>query len=95
MTETRTKQPKVKRGAERRTRVPTLKKSVTIPANVAAEIEAQVGPREFSAYVTEAVIRQLEHDRLVELVDELTETHGEVPEEVAAEVDRQWRDAIG
>jgi hypothetical protein len=71
-----------------------LKKSVTIPASVAAEVETRVGPREFSAYVTEAVVRQLEHDRLAELVDELTDTFGEVPEDVAAEVDRQWRDAL-
>ncbi len=72
----------------------TLKKSVTIPANIAAEIETQVGPREFSAYITQAVVRQLEHDRLAALVDELTDTFGEVPEDVAAEVDRKWRDAL-
>jgi hypothetical protein len=71
-----------------------LKKSVTIPASVAAEVATRVGPREFSAYVTKAVVRQLEHDRLAELVDELTDTFGEVPEDVAAEVDRQWRDAL-
>jgi hypothetical protein len=71
-----------------------LKKSVTIPASVADEVETRVGPREFSAYVTEAVVWQLEHDRLAELVDELTDTFGEVPEDVAAEVDRQWRNAL-
>jgi hypothetical protein len=73
----------------------TLKKSVTIPASVANAVEAQVGPREFSSYVTEAVVRQLEHDRLSKLVDELTDIFGEVPENIAAEVDRQWRDALG
>ena len=71
-----------------------LKKSVTIPASVAAEVETQVGPREFSAYITAAVVRQLEHDRLVELVDGLREEFGAVPDDVAVEVDRQWRDAL-
>jgi len=39
-------------------------------------------------------VRQLEHDRLVELVDGLREEFGAVPDDVAVEVDRQWRDAL-
>ncbi len=95
MTETRTARRERDRAPHRRdTNDRALKKSVTIPASVAADIEAQVGPREFSAYVTTAVVRQLEHDRLAELVDELREEFGAVPDDVADEVDRQWRDAL-
>ncbi|MGH7866066.1 MAG: hypothetical protein ACREP9_00200 [Candidatus Dormibacteraceae bacterium] len=73
----------------------TLKKSITMPANIAAEIETRVGPRRFSAYVTDAVSRQLELERLAELVDYLDETYGEVPPDVAAEADRRWAEALG
>jgi hypothetical protein len=67
---------------------------VTIPDYVAAEVESRVGPREFSSYVTEALIRQLERDRLGELVEELRETYGDVPDAIAAEVDAQWAAAL-
>lgn len=83
------KRPRAAADSEQR----TVKRSITIPMNLAREIDEQVGPREFSAFVTAAVERELEHQRLGELLDYLTEEYGEVPADVQAEVDAQW-DAV-
>lgn len=42
----------------------TKKYTVTLPEELAEEIRSEVGPGAFSAYVTRAMERQREHDRL-------------------------------
>lgn len=49
------------------------RRTVSMPSDVMARVEERVGPREFSAYVTYAVRRQLERDNLRELLDEFPE----------------------
>lgn len=44
----------------------TKKYTVTLPEELAEEIRAEVGRGAFSAYVTRAMERQREHDRLGE-----------------------------
>ncbi|MBT2478041.1 hypothetical protein [Streptomyces sp. ISL-94] len=68
----------------------TKKYTVTLPEELAEEIRAEVGPGGFSRYVTDAIERQRERDRLHELVEWLEEEHGPVtPEEAAwAEAER-------
>ncbi|WP_405779784.1 hypothetical protein [Streptomyces sp. NBC_00859] len=46
----------------------TKKYTVTLPEELAEEIRREVGPGSFSAYVTAAMERQRERDRLGELV---------------------------
>jgi hypothetical protein len=45
-----------------------------------------------SAYVTAALIRQLEHDRLGDLVAELAELHEPATEEELARARAEWPD---
>jgi hypothetical protein len=62
----------------------TDKLSVTIPSDIAAELRSRAGRGNVSAYVTDALIRQLEHDRLGDLLDELEQIHGPVTDEELA-----------
>lgn len=52
-----------------------------------------MGPREFSAYVTEAVARQLERDRLAELSEVMESEQGPIPETELAKARLAWPDA--
>ncbi|MEV0735334.1 hypothetical protein AB0I51_05075 [Streptomyces sp. NPDC050549] len=64
----------------------TKKYTVTLPEELAEEIRREVGSGGFSAYVTRAVERQHERDRLGELVAWMQEESGGplTPEELAA-----------
>ncbi|MFJ9057457.1 hypothetical protein [Streptomyces sp. NPDC102409] len=68
----------------------TKKYTVTLPEEPAEEIRSEVGPGAFSAYVTHAMERRREQDRLGELVAWLEEKHGPVTEAelAAAEAER-------
>lgn len=68
------------------------KVSVSIPSEVAAELRSRAGRGNVSAYVTDAVVRQLEHDRLGDLLAELEEVHGEVTEEELSRARAEWPD---
>ncbi|MFE2419017.1 hypothetical protein [Streptomyces hokutonensis] len=69
----------------------TKKYTVTLPEELAEEIRREVGSGGFSAYVTKAIERQREQDRLGELVDRLEKEHGAVTEAelAAAEAERR------
>jgi post-segregation antitoxin (ccd killing protein) len=56
----------------------TKRITITVPADLLDAIRDRVGEREMSAYVTEALTRKDEADRLSELVDWLEEEHGPV-----------------
>lgn len=58
----------------------TRKYTVTLPEELAEEIRAEVGPGAFSAYVTRAVERRREHDRLGELLAWMQEEQGSLTE---------------
>ncbi|WP_329614550.1 hypothetical protein OG244_16490 [Streptomyces brevispora] len=69
----------------------TKKYTVTLPEELAEEVRTEVGPGAFSAYVTRAIERQREHDRLGELVDRLEGEYGPVTDAdlAAAEAERR------
>jgi hypothetical protein len=71
----------------------TDKMSVTVPANIAEEIRARAGRGNVSAYVTHALIRQLEQDRLGDLVHELEKVHGPVTDDELSAARAEWPDA--
>jgi hypothetical protein len=61
-----------------------VKKSVTIPSDLIGEVEALAPGGTLSAYVTRALRRQVERDKLGQLVDDLRQAHGDPdPAEVA------------
>ncbi len=70
----------------------TKKYTVTLPEELAEEIRSEVGPGAFSAYVTRAIERQREHDRLGELVAWMQEKDGPLTEEEQAAADAELRD---
>ena len=68
------------------------KVSVSMPEELAEAVRARTGTGGFSRYVTEAVDREIRHDLLGELIDELEAQHGPVPQELLDEASREWPD---
>jgi len=71
------------------------KVSVSMPEELAEAVRARTGAGGFSRYVTEAVDREIRHDLLGELIDELEAEYGPVPQEVLEEARREWPDYEG
>ncbi|MEU6374417.1 hypothetical protein [Streptomyces sp. NPDC046909] len=70
----------------------TKKYTVTLPEELAEEIRSEVGAGNFSAYVTRAIERQREQDRLGELVAWMQEEGGPLTEAEMAEAGAELRD---
>ena len=66
-----------------------VKRSVSMPSSVAADVKERVGSREFSAYVTEAVRRKLQQDALDDLIARMEARNGPVSEEDIAQISRR------
>ncbi|MGW0669173.1 hypothetical protein [Streptomyces sp. NPDC002746] len=70
----------------------TKKYTVTLPEELAEEIRSEVGPGAFSAYVTRAIERRRERDRLGELVKWLEDEYGPVAEADLSAVEAERRE---
>lgn len=70
-----------------------VKVSVTLDEECVREARERVGPRGLSAYVDEALRRQLGYDRLGDFLDEAEAERGPIPPEVMEEVRREWAEA--
>ena len=70
----------------------TKKYTVTLPEELAEEIRSEVGAGNFSAYVTHAIERQREQDRLGELVAWMQELGGPPTEAEMAEAEAERRE---
>jgi hypothetical protein len=68
----------------------TEKLSVTVPEGLAAQVRERAGRGNVSAYVTHALLRELEHDRLGDLVAELEQVHGPVTDDELAAARSEW-----
>jgi hypothetical protein len=71
------------------------KVSVSMPEELTEAVRARAGTGGFSRYVTEAVSREIRHDLLGELLDELDAEYGPVPEELIEQAGREWPDNDG
>ena len=67
------------------------KVSLSIEADVLAEARERAGRRELSSYVADALRRQLQHDRLGELLSEMEAESGPIPNELMEEARQLWR----
>lgn len=67
------------------------KVSLSIDEDLLAEARARAGRRELSSYVNEALRRQLQRDRLTELLAEMEAKSGPIPDDVMEEARRLWR----
>jgi len=63
------------------------KVSVTLDADLVAEIKSEIGEGEFSRFVNETLEVHLQHRRLERLERELAEEFGPIPDEVQREID--------
>jgi hypothetical protein len=68
------------------------KVSVSMPEDLVVAIRERTGAGGFSRYVTEAVERQFQHDRLGDLLDELDAEYGPTSPELLEWAERQWPD---
>jgi hypothetical protein len=66
------------------------KVSVSMPEDLTEAVRARAGAGGFSRYVSDAVEREIRHDRLGELLDELEAEYGPVPPEVRQQTRRMW-----
>ena len=65
--------------------------SLSIDEDVLSEARQRAGNRELSAYVSGALRRQLQHDRIGELLAEMDEAAGPVPDDLMEEARQLWR----
>lgn len=70
------------------------KVSLSIDEGLLAEARARAGRRELSSYVNEALRRQLQRDRLTELLAEMEAESGSIPDDVMEEARRLWRGPV-
>jgi Arc/MetJ family transcription regulator len=63
---------------------------MSLDADVLAQTRERVGGRGLSAYVSEAVRRQLRRDALDDLLKQMREERGSVPDDRMEEVRRLW-----
>jgi hypothetical protein len=68
----------------------TGKYSITMPRDIAEAARARSGPSGLSAYVAAAVARQIERDKLNEIIEAAEAVHGPITEEEI----QQKRDAL-
>lgn len=71
--------------------VVVAKVSLSIEEDVLEEARARAGRRELSSYVTDALRRKLQHDRLGELLAHMDDESGPVPEALLEEARGLWR----
>ena len=67
------------------------KVSLSLEESVLAEARERAGRRELSAYVNEALRRQLQRDRLLALLAEMENESGPIPDDVMDEARATWR----
>jgi Arc/MetJ-type ribon-helix-helix transcriptional regulator len=66
------------------------KVSVSMPEELADAVRSRVGAGGFSRYVSEVVEREIRHERLGHLLDELEAEYGPVPPEIREQTRREW-----
>lgn len=66
------------------------KVSVSMPEELAEAVRSRTGAGGFSRYVTDAVDREIRHDLLHELIEELEAEYGPVPPEIREQTRREW-----
>ena len=67
------------------------KVSLSLDEEALEEARSRVGKRELSSYVSTALRRQLQHDRLRDLLDSMDAEAGQVPAELLDTARELWR----
>lgn len=69
---------------------PAEKLSISMPRKLASAARKRAGRRGLSAFVAQAVARELEREALGEFLDDLDSSLGAVPEVELKRVRREW-----
>ena len=69
------------------------KVSLSIDEDVLTEARDRAGRRELSSYVNGALRRQLQRDRLAELLTEMDAESGPIPDDAMEQARQPWRSA--
>lgn len=69
---------------------PAAKLSISVPGELAAAVRRRVGARGLSRFVAQAIAHELEREQLGELLGELEEELGPVPEAELARAREAW-----
>ena len=75
-------------------RMAIAKVSLSIHEEVLAEARERAGRRELSSYVTDALRRQLQRDRLADLLAQMEREAGPIAPELLKEARELWRDPV-
>jgi hypothetical protein len=67
------------------------KLSVSVPRDLARSLRRRIGPRGLSAFAARALRHELERAELGELIAELDDALGPVPEPLLEEARRAWQ----
>ncbi len=67
------------------------KVSLSLDEEALDEARGRVGKRELSAYVSTALRRQLQHDRLLDLLQSMDAESGPIPTDLLDEARDLWR----
>lgn len=67
------------------------KVSLSLDEDALAEAKGRVGSRELSSDISNALIRQLQLDRIADMLAEMDEEAGPVPDEMLTEARDVWR----
>lgn len=74
--------------------VAVSKVSLSIDEDVLVEARSRAGRRELSSYVNDALRRQLQRDRLAELLAEMEADSGPIPDDVMEQARQPWRSPV-
>ena len=69
------------------------KVSLSVDEELLAEARERAGHRELSSYVNDALRRQVQRDRLADLLAAMDAESGPIPEDVMEEARQLWRGA--
>lgn len=72
--------------------MPVAKVSLSLDEEALEEARSRVGRRELSSYVSAALRRQLQHDRLSDLLQAMEDEGGPISAELLDEARNLWRD---
>lgn len=70
--------------------LPAAKLSISLPADLAAEVRRRVGSRGVSGFVARAVAHELEREQLGAFLAEMERKLGPVPKEALVAAKRAW-----
>jgi hypothetical protein len=81
----------VARGAKKGVKPRIVRRSITIDVELDRKAHELARGADFSSYVSEALRRRIQQDRILAFLDQLDREHGPVSPKIAAEARAEWQ----